>query len=158
MKICWILVLLCCAPILAFSGGIQKANVHSMRKVHCPEGQSNGGILNAIIGPGDSDNDCIEYELRTEKVSYVIRPNRSVLLIPDSDVSFKMAGSILLLHTDDAPKDIRCAVISMELRSEEEKKERSRPEPRNCRDKFNRDANCPDNPDEPANVRYDPGR
>jgi len=151
MKICWILALLgCTVPGLALGGGMQKATVHAMRKVHCT--QSIGGILGTIVGPSE-DSECIEYEVRTEKVSYFIRPNRAILLLLDSDVSIKLAGNELLLHTSASVKDIRCNVVSMSLRSDsdKDKKERNYQDSRRCRTESGKEIPCAD---EPEDVRY----
>jgi hypothetical protein len=151
MKICWILALLCCSiPTFALRGGMEKATVHAMRKVPCMETQSTGrgGILSGLLDGGSSGSvgECIEYELRTEKVTYIIRPNRAILLLLGGDVSIKLAGNELLLRTNDAAKDIRCSVLSMSLRSEAEKRERSHQYTRNCYAESGREIPCPDEP------------
>jgi hypothetical protein len=151
MKTCWILALLCCTvPGLALGAGLQKAKVHAMRKVHCTT-QNTGGILATIVGSGDGESECFEYELRTEKVTYFIRPNRAILLLLDSDVSIRLAGNELLLHTSESVKDIRCNVISMSLRSDSEKKERNYQDSRRCRTESGKEIPCSD---EPEDVRY----
>jgi hypothetical protein len=109
-----------------------------------------GGILAGIAGTsGTGANECTEYELRTEKVSYIIRPGRAILLLLGGDVSIKLAGSELLLRTSDSPKDIRCSVLAMTLRTEVEKKERerdresSREFPSRCYTESGREILCP---------------
>ena len=128
MKTCWILTLLCCSlPALALGGEMEKATVHSMRKVPCmdaaPQAARLGVLSNLVGGPSDIGGECVEYELRTEKVSYVIRPHRPILLLLGGNVSIKFASSELLLRTAGAPKDIRCAVLAMSLRAAAEKAE-----------------------------------
>lgn len=151
MKICWILALLCCSiPTFALRGGMEKAIVHAMRKVPCMESQSTGknGFLSGLAGTGSGSGECIEYELRTEKVSYTIRPHRAILLLLGGDVAIKLADSELLLHTSESVKDIRCSVIAMSLRSDAERKERererSRPAPMRCYAESGREILCPD--------------
>jgi hypothetical protein len=98
---------------------MQKAVVHAMRKVPCEEGQSSpghNGIISGIVGNG---SECIEYELFTETVRYIIRPRLAVLLLLGDDVYIKLAGAELLLRTSGAPKDIHCAVLAMSLRGNE---------------------------------------
>jgi hypothetical protein len=148
MKIFYILVLLCCSvPALALRGGMEKATVQAMRKVPCTEVQSSshGGHLAELLA-GNSNNvgECVEYELRTEKVSYIIRPHRAVLLLLGGDVSIKLADSELILHTNDGVKDIRCAVLAMTLRSEAEKQERNRAH--RCYAESGREIPCPNEP------------
>ena len=146
MKIYCILALLCCSiPTFALRGGMEKATVHAMRKVPCADSPSSGhsGILAEIVGSNNM-GECVEYELRTEKVSYIIRPHRSVLLLLGGDVYIKLADSELILHTSDAVKDIRCAVLAMTLRSEAEKQERNRS--RRCYAESGREILCPDEP------------
>jgi hypothetical protein len=155
MKTCWIFLLFSFSiPALALSGGMEKATVHAMRKAPCMEAQSasrGAGVLAGIAGTSDlGGNECIEYEIRTEKVSYVIRPNRAILLLLGGDVSIKLAGSELLLRTNESLKDIRCSVLAMTLRSEAEKRERerereaSRPYPQRCYTESGREFPCPD--------------
>jgi hypothetical protein len=155
MKTCWIFVLLCSTlPALALSGGMEKATVHSMRKVPCMATQETGrgGILSNLVGgSGSGDgaiNECIEYELRTDKVSYIIRPRRAVLLLLGGNVSIKLADSELLLRTGEAIKDIRCAVLAMTLRTEAERKERERERvgPARCYAESGREIPCPFEP------------
>ena len=111
MRIGCILALLCSTnPALALSGVTEKATVHAMRNVPC--------MAQAI----DSD-ECIEYELRTGKVSYIIYPRRAILLEVGGDVVIRLAGNELMLRPSGAAKEIRCDVIAMMLRSEQEKKE-----------------------------------
>jgi hypothetical protein len=130
MKTCWILALLCCSfPAFGLSRGMEKAIVHSMRKVPCmdtPEAARIGLYSNLTGNQPDIGGDCVEYELRTEKVSYVIRPRRPILLLLGGDVSIRFATSELLLRTADAPKDVRCDVLSMSLRTAAETAERRR--------------------------------
>jgi hypothetical protein len=149
MKICWTLVLLCgCIPAFALSGGMQKATVHAMRKVPCMEPQSTGrgGVVSGLVfgGGGGAVNECIEYELRTEKVSYIIRPHHAILLLLGGDVSIKLAENELLLRTSEAVKDIRCAVLAMSLCSEAEKRERERSAPQRCYAESGRQISCRD--------------
>jgi hypothetical protein len=155
MKIGWIFALLCCSiPTFALRGVMEKATVHAMRKVPCMEAQSSGrgGMLSGLLAGGSSGTiaECVEYELRTEKVSYIIRPHRAVLLLLGGDVSIKLADSELLLRTGDGGKDIRCDVLSMSLRSEAEKRERNHQYPRSCYAQSGREIPCPD---EPGTVR-----
>jgi hypothetical protein len=146
MKTYWIFALLLASiPTFALSGGMQKATVHAMRKVPCLETQSSGRgeALAGIVGGSSPANECIEYELRTEKVSYIIRPHRAILLLLGGDVSIKLAENELLLRTNEPGKDIRCAVLSMSLRSEAEKRERRRDSQR-CYAESGREIPCPD--------------
>jgi hypothetical protein len=145
MKTCCILVLLCCAiPALALSGNMEKATVHSMRKVPCAEAQTSGrggffsGLANSGVGmPGE----CVEYELHTAKVVYIIRPNRNILLLLGGDVSIKLAGDELLMRTPDAPKDVRCSVVGMSLLTDVNKSELTRT--RVCLNEDGREITCP---------------
>ncbi len=130
MKSCWILALLCCTlPAFALSGGMEKASVQAMRKVPCPGTAGRGGfppgLVNGSSGP-DNISECVEYELYTGKVSYIIRPHRAILLLLGGDVFIKLAGDQLILHTSAAPKYIHCAVLAMTLRSEDEKREKEK--------------------------------
>ncbi len=138
MKTCWILALLCASlPAFALGGGMERAVVSAMRKVPCgdtksrpqhnqaptdittddPEGD--GPLDNAAVAAGQ----CMEYQLRSEKVRYVVRPRRAILLLLGSDVYIKLVEDELLLRTSEAPKDIHCDVVSMSLRSEEQERE-----------------------------------
>ena len=153
MKPCWILALLCCTiPAFALSGGMEKATVHAMRKVPCAEGQSSGpgGFLSAFAsasgGPG-TIGECIEYELYTAKVSYIIRPNRAILLLLGGDVSIKLAGDELLLRSSEAPKNLRCAVLAMSLLSDVDRAERSDQFPPRCYSRSGREVPCLEEPD-----------
>ncbi len=124
MKTCWILALLCSSfPAFALSGGMQKAVVQAMRKSHCADTQSSPGhhgILSEIVGADTPGSDCVDYVLLTERVRYVIRPRIAILLLLGDDVYIKLAGDQLLLRTSEAPKNVRCAVLSMTLRGSEE--------------------------------------
>jgi hypothetical protein len=153
MKNCWILALLCCSvPIFALNGSMEKATVHAMRKVPCMESQNtgHGGFIAGLAGSSGVANECIEYELRTGKVIYTIRPHRAILLLLGGDVAIKLAGSDLLLRTNESVKDVRCSVIAMSLRSEAEKKERERERGRpvslRCYTESGREIFCPDEP------------
>lgn len=148
MKTCWILVLLCAGfPAFALSGGMQKAVVHAMRKSPCTEGQSDAGhhgVISGIIGTGTFSNQCIEYELLTNTVRYVIRPHVAILLLLGDDVYIKLAGDELLLRSSEAPKDIRCSVLSMSLRSDEDENEARREWNRSsvCRSESGEEVPC----------------
>jgi hypothetical protein len=132
MKSCWILILLFCSlPALALSGVMENASVHAMRKVRCSETQSTlrGGPLPGLANNGGNPDDaaeCTEYELYTAKVSYIVRPRRAILLVLGGDVSIKLTGNELILHSSAEPKDIHCAVLAMTLLSEVEKREKER--------------------------------
>jgi hypothetical protein len=127
MKTCCILVLLCFAvPALALSGNMEKATVHAMRKVPCVQVQSSGhgGFFSGLANSGGANpGECIEYELHTAKVVYIIRPSRAILLLLGADVSIKLAGDELLMRTPDVPKDVHCAVLAMSLLSDVNRKE-----------------------------------
>ncbi len=145
-----ILALLCCTiPALALSGGLEKATVHAMRKVPCAQGQSSShggffsGLASATGGPGEI-GECIEYELRTAKVSYIVRPNRAVLLLLGGDVSIKLAGGELFLRTSEAPRQLRCAVLAMSLLSDVEKAEGGDPPLPRCYSRSGTEAPCPE--------------
>jgi hypothetical protein len=75
---------------------------------------------------GLGDEECTEYELRTGKVSYIIHPRHAILLELGGDVAIRLAGNELLLRTGGAVKEIRCDVLGMMLRSEQEKQEKER--------------------------------
>jgi hypothetical protein len=136
MKTFCIFAMLCCTiPAFALSGGMEKAIVYSMHKVPCPD--SPGAPRAGTLPPGysevpDAGGQCVEYELRTEKVSYIIRPRHVVLLLLGGSVAIKFAGSELLVHTGDYVKDIHCAVLAMTLRTEAEQRERAAPSPVRC--------------------------
>ena len=153
MKPCWILALLCCTiPAFALSGGMEKATVHAMRKVPCAEGQGSGhggflsGFASVSAGPG-TVGECIEYELYTAKVSYIIRPNRAILLLLGGDVSIKLAGDELLLRSSEAPKNLRCAVLAMSLLSDAEKTGGSDQLSPRCYSRSGREYPCLEEPD-----------
>jgi hypothetical protein len=151
MKTYWILALLLSSiPTFALRGAMEKATVHAMRKVPCMETQSTGrgGILAGLAGgagSGGGVNECIEYELRTEKVSYIIRPHRAVLLLLGGDVEIKLADSELLLRVNEGGKDIRCSVVAMSMRTEAEKREKAHL--RSCFAESGREVPCPEDPD-----------
>jgi hypothetical protein len=135
MKTWPILLLLCCTvPGFALGGEMQKATVHSMRKVPCMDNPGAGGMVPGMTGVIGVGSECTEYELRTTKVSYVIQPRRSVLLL---------AGGDLLLHTSESVKDIRCDVLSMSLLSDVERKENQSHAPPMCVDGIGRVVECP---------------
>jgi hypothetical protein len=157
MRICWILALLgCSVPVLAISGGMQKATVHAMRKVPCTQPQSagNSGFLAGLAGSNAAANECVEYELRTQKVVYTIRPRRDILLLLGGEVFIKLAESELLLRTSENVKVMRCSVVAMSLRSEAERREKerererelSRSAPARCFTESGRELLCPDEP------------
>jgi hypothetical protein len=131
MKTCWIIALLCSSiPALALSGGMEKAVVHAMRKTPCAESPNNGhrnAVLSELAGSAAGGGECIEYELRTQKVSYVIRPHVAILLLLGADVYIELAKDELLLHTSVVPKDIHCSVLAMSLRAKQEQRERRQP-------------------------------
>jgi len=152
MKTCWILALFCSSiPAFALSGTMEKATVHAMRKVPCVEGQSSGhgGFLSGLANAGSAGvpGECIEYEIQTAKVAYIIRPNRAILLLLGGDVSIKLAGDELLMHTSDTPKNIHCAVLAMSLLSDPEKAELRDPAPPRCYASSGREIPCPLEPD-----------
>jgi hypothetical protein len=154
MKTCWLLVLLCSGfPAFALSGGMQKAVVHAMRKSHCTEGQSDPGhhgVISEIIGTGTVSNQCVEYVLFTDTVRYVIRPRVAILLLLGDDVYIKLAGDELLLRSSEAPKNIRCAVLSMTLRGSEEDENEARDERRHpsvCLSESGEEVPCSADPD-----------
>jgi hypothetical protein len=60
------------------SGNMLRATVHAMRKVPCTE--ITGAPVRGGFG-GATEEWCLEYELRTESVSYVIRPHHMILLL-----------------------------------------------------------------------------
>jgi hypothetical protein len=132
MKTFWIFALLCCSlPAFALSGGMEKASVHAMRKVSCTDAQTpgRGGFLSGLANGGNSPdipNDCVEYELHTDKVSYIIRPHRVILLPLGGDVLIKLAGDGLILRISAEVKDLRCDVLAMTLRSEQDRREREK--------------------------------
>jgi hypothetical protein len=133
MKSGWMVVLLglgivggiSCTPAAALSGGMEKAVVQAMRRVPCAEGQSgeHNKVVSAIAGAG-GDGTCMEYQLHTARVSYVIRPRVAVLLHLGDDVYIKLFKDELLLRTGQAPKDIRCSVLSMKLRGDSDAEEK----------------------------------
>lgn len=148
MKTLPIFLLLCCtAPAFAVSGEMQKATVQAMHKIPCPGTPSaNFGALAGVPGmPSvtDSYGDCVEYELRTAKVSYIIQPRRPILLLVGGDVAIKLAGSELLLRTNESAKDIRCDVRSMSLLSDVVRKENQNHAPPLCVDGIGRVVSCP---------------
>jgi len=129
MRKCWIFALLCCVipgcatPAGAVMGAMEKATVHAMRKVPCMDSPGGG---RPGFGGGGGVPECTEYELRSAKVSYRIRPRRSILLLLGGDVSIKLAGDQLLLHSNESVKDIHCDVLEMWLNSEEDKREQEK--------------------------------
>lgn len=136
-KICCILALICSTtPVLALNGSMERATVHAMRKVPCMDAQLAGheeilAVTTASDNPsagamGPVAGECIEYELRTGKVSYVVHPHHAVLLQVGGEVSIKLAGKQLILQTGGAAKEIHCDVRSMTLRSEQEKREQDK--------------------------------
>jgi hypothetical protein len=149
MKTCWIFVLLCvmkvgcvlgvlgsATPALALSGNIEKATVQAMRTAPCMiTGMIPGGKIDSVnsrLDPGNSRLDpapaptCIEYELHTGKVSYIIHPHRQILLQVGGDVIIRLAGNELRLRVSGEPKEIRCDVVAMTLQSEDGTKEKEK--------------------------------
>ncbi len=162
IKLGCIIALICsAAPALALNGDMERATVHAMRKVPCMEARLAGseeslaisaapeGGSMAIVGP--STGECIEYELRTAKVSYIVHPHHAVLLEVGGEVSIKLAGKQLILQAG-AAKEIHCDVRSMTLRSEQEKREQqkewergnrpSRHYPSGCYDESGTEFSC----------------
>jgi hypothetical protein len=133
------LLLLCAAiPAFAVRDGGEKATVYAMRKLPCSQ------VLPQMTGypampRGADDHECVEYELHTAKVTYIIVPRREVLLLVGSEVNIRMASSELLVHTQDSAKDIRCSVVSMSLRSESEQRQSSA----SCYSESGRPIACP---------------
>ncbi len=113
-------------PALAVSGNMEKAMVFSMRKVPCPDAQAMRGVQMSPMMGRDMGGDCMEYELRTDKVSYVIRPRNSVLLLLGSSVMIRPVRGELAMRSSDQPKEIRCLVMSMTLRTEAERNTRQK--------------------------------
>lgn len=134
VKNCCILALICStAPVFALNGGLERATVHAMRKAPCMVARAagNGEILPVSGGPeatvpNPAGTECVQYELRTGTVSYVIHPHRTILLEVGGEVSIKLTGRQLILQTSSEAKEIRCDVLSMTLRSEEERREKER--------------------------------
>jgi hypothetical protein len=139
MKTCTILVLLCvvkigcivallCSakPAAALGGGMETATVHSMRKVACMEDLAMAAHSVYAMAPGAVPANCVEYELRTAKVSYTIQPRHAVLLLVGGDVGIRLTGNELILRSAGAVKEVRCDVLTMALRTEAEKKEKER--------------------------------
>ncbi|MDR3762566.1 MAG: hypothetical protein P4M01_00570 [Acidobacteriota bacterium] len=115
-------------PAWAVNGNMEKAVVFAMHKVPCPDDPQamRSAQLATALGGHEVGGDCMEYELRTEKVSYVIRPHNSVLLLLGSSVTIRPIRGDLILHSGDQPKDVRCQVMSMTLRTEAERKSRQK--------------------------------
>ena len=114
-------------PALAVSGNMEKAMVFAMRKIPCPDNpQAMRSASVAAMFGGEVNGDCMEYELRTEKVNYVIRPRNSVLLLLGSTVTIRPMRGELVLRSSDLPKEVRCAVMSMVLRTEAERTARQK--------------------------------
>ena len=126
-------VLCCCAlPALGLAGGMERAIVHVMRKVPCEDSGQGRGLPPGMATPMVAANEggCLEYELRTKKVSYVIRPHKQVLLMVGEEVMIRLAVSELIVSSPGLPKEVRCGVHSMMLLTEaerEERRERERP-------------------------------
>jgi hypothetical protein len=133
VKRCCLLVVLCCCALPAFglAGGMERAIVHVMRKVPCEDsgqGLPPGMAAQPMAAAGEGS--CLEYELRTKKVSYVIRPHKQVLLMVGEEVMIRLAINDLIVSSPWLPKDVRCSVHSMMLLTEaerEERRERERP-------------------------------
>lgn len=115
-------------PALAVNGNMEKAVVFAMHKVPCPDNPQamRNAQFAAIMGAPDMGGECMEYELRTSKVSYVIRPRNSILLLLGSSVTIRPVRGDLLLRSSDLPKEIRCLVMSMTMRSEAERNARQK--------------------------------
>jgi hypothetical protein len=128
----WCISALLCLTTSAFalSAEMERATVHGMRKVPCMEAQLAGGgeilSVSAVTETGPVAAECTEYELRTGRVSYIIHPRRAILLEVGGEVAIRLAGKQLMLRTSSDVKEIRCDVLSMTLRSEEEKKEKDK--------------------------------
>jgi chorismate synthase len=71
-----------------------------------------------------SGGECLEYELRTKKVSYVVRPHKQVLLMVGEEVTIRLAISDLIVSSPGLPREVKCSVHSMVLLSEAERNER----------------------------------
>lgn len=150
MKRCRILLLLCSAiAALAVAGNaggkMETAVVTSMRKVPCIDGLDGDKQTESYARMSNVGGECIEYELRSETVRYVIRPRGNVLLLLGNEVSIRPFKSELLLHTGEAPKDIHCAVRAMTLLLGEKRKAQTEPPnpPRLCIDRSGDEVPCP---------------
>ncbi len=141
MKIVWIFALRCTmigcilvligstTPAFALTGGMERATVHSMRMVPCMAEVADGDetlALNTSPSLPPLTGDCVEYELHTSKVRYVIHPHHAILLEVGGEVSFKLDGNRLILLTSGGAKEIRCDVLSMTLRSDDENREKEK--------------------------------
>lgn len=124
----WTFVLLCPSlPALALSGNVEQATVTSMHRVACQPVQtliSTGQHGEAANAPRE---DCVEYELRTATVSYIVRPRSPVLLLLGSNVSLRVVKDKLMLRTAETPREIHCAVVAMSLLEGEERPQRRAP-------------------------------
>ncbi len=143
LKFCCMLSLICStSSALALNGEMERAVVRSMRKVPCmatagmeallASSAPGYGPVPASAGPeagpvtGSVTGQCIEYELHTGKVSYVIQPRHAILLEVGGEVAIKLVGKNLILQPAGLAKEIHCDVLSMTLRSDEEKKEKDK--------------------------------
>lgn len=112
--------------LVGFAAAGDKAMVVAMRST-CG-GTTNGSsnrIIAAIAGSSDG-GPCTEYLLRTSKVEYHVRPQKDVLLPVGEYVEMRLDRREVLIRLDDAAKDVRCAVVGMELLSEKTKRESAR--------------------------------
>jgi hypothetical protein len=150
MKLFCTFVLLCSSAFAVQA--MEKATVYSMHKVPCEGSMPVAGMpqqpgMPPIIMGGDG-RECTEYELRTAKVSYIIRPRHEVLLMLGGEVLIRLAQSELLVLSSNSPKEIHCAVLAMSLRSETERRERDRSRVSHtvCFDEQGRVVRCPEMP------------
>lgn len=128
MKRCCLFLILCFAlPAFGLAGGMERAIVHVMRKVPC-EGsaafQAPPMGMGGVQAGTSTGGDCLEYELRTKKVSYVVRPHKQVLLMVGEEVTIRLAISELLVSSPGLPREVKCSVHSMVLLSEAERNDR----------------------------------
>ncbi len=102
------------ATLLSF--GADKAVVTSMKTVKCGAPLAKTSVVSVLAGPDleSAGLSCMEFTLRTSKVQYRLRPSRQMLLPVGSAVRVRVDKKYVMVRVDDG-KEIRCAVVSMDL-------------------------------------------
>lgn len=100
--------------------GADKAVVTSMKTVKCGAPLAKTTVVSVLAGPDleSAGLSCMEFTLRTSKVQYRLRPSRQMLLPVGSTVRVRVDKKYVMVRVDDG-KEIRCAVVSMDLLNED---------------------------------------
>ncbi len=110
-----ILIFILTAPALCQIPQYERALVVKMRMVSCSD-PPRRGFVQELVNPPVPPWECPEYDLEGSRVTYRVRPRRDVLVPVGQEIQFRMKKRDFLLLTEDANKEIPCAVVSMSLR------------------------------------------